>query len=90
MSAAIPKEGGNVTGTISGDCSGTITGKYDGKDNGTISGKSQMNCSLAIIQIPGTVTFNGTVNKTAKNAQLLVMLDVSSFKKSQQVTLNFN
>ncbi|HWY80110.1 MAG TPA: hypothetical protein VNW29_07170 [Candidatus Sulfotelmatobacter sp.] len=89
ISAAVPKNGGNIIGKISGDCNGTINGHYDGKENGTLNGQANVTCKVSFVQIPGIVTFNGTISKTAKNAQLLITLAVSSFKKSQNITVNF-
>lgn len=90
MSAAIPENGGDITGNISGSCTGTITGHYEGTDNGTINGQSNVNCKVSFIQVPGTVTFSGTVNKTTKSAQLLLVFHVGAISKSQNIVVNFN
>ena len=89
MTVTIPKNGGKITGRISGDCNGDITGQYDGKDSGAINGQANISCQVLLVQIPGTVTFTGTVNKDNKNAQLLLTLKVDSFEKSQNVNVSF-
>lgn len=90
MSASIPENGGNIKGSITGSCTGTITGHYDGNDNGTIKGQSNINCTVAFIQVPGSVTFNGTVNKVTKSAQLQLVFHVGSINRTQNVSVNFN
>lgn len=63
----LPKKGGNVSGTIHGNCNGDITGTYDGKDLGRVSGKFVVNCPAG----PGKVfkaqiksDYEGKVNLT--------------------------
>lgn len=90
MAASIPENGGNITGSISGNCSGPITGHYDGNVSGAINGQSNINCNVTFIQVPGTVSFTGTVNKSAKNAQLQLVFHVGSINRTQNVTINFN
>ena len=84
---SIPKNGGPVSGNITGDCRGKISGEYDGKDNGIISGQADATCGVLIVQIPGTATFNGTINKSQHLAHLQINAKVSSFEKTQTVTL---
>jgi hypothetical protein len=90
MYAAVPKNGGEVTGKISGDCNGKISGHYDGQDNGVINGTVNGSCQLMFIQIPGHASFTGTVSKTNNNAQLNVTVNVASLKKTEPVTVSFN
>lgn len=90
MNASVPKDGGDITGIISGDCTGNITGHYDGKNAGVIKGQANPTCGVSLFQIPATVTFTGTVNRTAKDAQLLITFHVASFQKSENVTVPFH
>lgn len=90
MDISIPKAGGAVTGKISGDCTGDITGQYDGKDNGVINGQANGSCRLLFVQIPGKITFDGTVNKTEETAHLFVTAKVDSFEKSRNINLSFH
>jgi hypothetical protein len=70
-----PKNGGQLTGTASGDCNGPISGKYKGLPSGAISGTAMANCSTlgGFISTQGSMTFTGNINST-----------------NTQVTLNYN
>lgn len=87
---SVPKSGGDVTGKISGDCDGNVTGAYDGQNNGNIKGQANVTCHLMFMQIPGKASFNGTVNKDNKTAQLQVTFSADSFQKTAPVTFSFN
>ena len=84
----IPKDGGQVTGTVSGDCNGNITGQYDGKEGGSINGQVGIYCKLLFIQIPGTATFSGTVSKANSLAELYVTIESGIYQGSQNVFIN--
>lgn len=86
IAIAIPKAGGNVTGTITGDCKGKIVGNYDGLDGGAINGQADVVCNALFMQIPKTASFTGVVSKTNDNAQLFVTID-NDF--SQNIFVNF-
>lgn len=88
MEVAVPKDGGSVSGKISGDCDGKITGNYDGQS--AINGQANVMCHLLFMQIPGKATFTGTVNKEDKTAQLQVTFSADSFQKTAPVTFSFN
>ena len=90
MYAAVPKNGGTITGKISGDCNGKVTGHYDGKDNGVITGNVYGSCQLMFLQIPGSASFTGTVSKTNNNAPLNVTVKIDTFEKTEPVTVSFN
>lgn len=90
MSASIPENGGTITGSISGNCTGPITGHYEGNKSGAINGQSNIKCNVTFIQVPGAVSFTGTVNKSAKNAQLQLVFHVGSINRTQNVVVNFN
>lgn len=90
ISLVIPQNGGVISGTVSGDCNGKITGKYDGQNNGVMNSQSNVNCSLLFVQIPGTATFNGTLNKENKTASGQVSVGIDSFQKTEPVTITFN
>src|SRR5438128_2620490 len=55
----LPKDGGTIDGTISGDCQGTIDGTYTGKSGYTFDGKGQVNCTFGFLSLPADATFNG-------------------------------
>jgi len=90
MNINVPKNGGKVTGSISGDCTGSIYGTYDGQDNGMVRGHADGTCQAFFLQIPGTVNFHGTVDKVNKTADLTVAVKVKSIEKSQNITFSFN
>lgn len=84
---SIPKSGGDVTGTISGDCNGNITGTYDGGDNGKINGNIQTACQVYFFSIPATGTYSGVVHTEDKTVDLTVDVKADGFEKTQQVSL---
>lgn len=90
LSLAVPKNGGKIYGSLSGDCTGTITGNYAGGNNGAIKGELDGNCQAFFIQIPIKSTFDGTVDKDTKTAQLTMTIKVDSLQKTEPVTVKFN
>lgn len=88
ISVNIPKDGGNVTGKITGDCTGDVTGHYDGKDEGTISGSAKVGCKYFFMRLPGTATFDGTVNKSDSTAELYTTLNFNGTDITQNVYVN--
>lgn len=90
ISLTVPQSGGNVTGSVSGDCSGTITGLYDGNNNGKLTAYSNSSCSLLFVHIPGTAAFTGIFNKESKSATGQATIKVGSFQKTEPVTVNFS
>jgi len=90
ISVKIPKNGGNVSGNISGDCAGDISGHYDGKDEGDINGSANVSCKYLFVRLPGTATFDGTVDKTDKTAELYITLDFNGSEISQNVYVNLD
>ena len=88
ISVKIPKNGGAVTGNISGDCSGIVTGQYDGKDGGVINGKANVSCKYLFMRVPGTANFSGTVSKSDSTAELYVTLDYNSMELVRNVYFN--
>ncbi|MGH7204098.1 MAG: hypothetical protein ACREHC_06660 [Candidatus Levyibacteriota bacterium] len=90
MDVAVPKNGGNITGKISGDCNGVIKGHYDGQDNGVIQGNINGACDVMFLKMPGNATFAGTLNKTTNTAQLNISVKVDTFEKTEPVTISFN
>lgn len=56
----IPQSGGQINGTIDGDCKGNIQGNFDGQDGGILKGDADASCYLiSFINIHGTATFDG-------------------------------
>src|SRR3990167_1695508 len=70
MTEQVPLEGGEVTGSVTGDCNGKVTGTYDGADGGSISGKMAGSCSLFFVNVPASATFGGVVNKESKTVPI--------------------
>lgn len=66
VTANIPLDGGNVTGSISGTCDGKLKGNFDGQNNGVITGNITGACSPFVINVPASAEFSGTVNKDGK------------------------
>lgn len=44
----IPKDGGAISGEVSGVCNGPILGDFDGKEGGIVKGVAQANCKIAV------------------------------------------
>lgn len=86
----VPKNGGKIDGSLSGDCTGTISGNYAGGNNGAISGQMDGSCQALFLQIPIHSTFSGTVDTDTKTAQLSVTIRVDSLEKTEPVTVRFN
>lgn len=55
----VPKNGGLVTGSISGVCEGGISGNFDGGEGGKISGHANPSCGIAFVRQTFNVSFNG-------------------------------
>lgn len=55
----VPKNGGQITGYVSGVCKGSLTGNYDGIEGGKISGKTSQSCGIGFIRKTFNITFNG-------------------------------
>lgn len=70
MTANIPLEGGDVTGSLTGACDGRVKGSFDGKNNGVISGKITGTCDPFFVKIPASADFSGTVNKDSKSVPI--------------------
>lgn len=71
----IPKKGGNVTGTVSGNCNGNITGTYDGKNLGAVSGSFAVNCHAgpgSFFKVPIKSDYEGKVDLTEGKISLAV------------------
>lgn len=69
ISLLIPKQGGNVTGSISGACSGDVTGIYSGGDFGSLQAKSHVSCPVFFTTITGEATFTGEANVPSQTLQ---------------------
>ncbi len=54
-----PSLGGNITGTISGDCNGTLSGIYDGPNTQTLSGKGSATCPMGFISVSADISYTG-------------------------------
>lgn len=89
MTANIPLEGGEVTGTISGDCSGKVTGSYDGANGGSISGNLNGTCNPFIVNIPASATFSGIVNKDSKTVPISFEGSGGGFSHNDSMSLAY-
>lgn len=70
VTANIPLEGGNVTGSVSGTCDGKVKGSFSGQNNGAISGSMTGACSPFFVNIPAGAEFSGVVNKDSKTVPI--------------------
>lgn len=89
MTANIPLEGGEVTGSITGDCSGKVTGSFDGQDNGVISGKLAGACNPFIVNIPASANFSGIVNKDSKTVPISFEGSGGGFSHNGSMSLSY-
>lgn len=55
----IPKNGGDITGSISGVCTGDITGTYDGIEGGKVSGEANPSCGIAFLRQTFNISYDG-------------------------------
>lgn len=70
LTMTYPRNGGAVTGTISGDCTGNISGSYEGPSTGELNGTAKANCSQGFFSIPVTVIYYGTLYPTDSEASI--------------------
>lgn len=70
LTMTYPRNGGGVTGTMSGDCTGNISGNYEGPSTGKLSGTAKANCSQGFFSIPVTVTYYGILYPTDSEASI--------------------
>ncbi len=89
MTLKIPLEGGNVTGTVAGDCGGKITGSYDGKNNGGISGKFAGVCGVFFVNVPASATLGGIVNKDGKTVPISFQGNGGGFSHEGSMALSY-
>ena len=89
IALTFPLEGGNVTGSVSGDCSGKVEGTYSGGDGGSISGKIFGSCSPFFLPIPAKGTFSGTVNQESKTVPITGSGSAAGFSGSRSITLTY-
>lgn len=54
------KNGGAITGNISGDCKGSINGTFNANTS-TLSGSAKATCSMGFISIPVSISFSGNL-----------------------------
>jgi hypothetical protein len=85
----IPLTGGPVTGQVSGDCYGNIKGSFTGQNNGAISGSIHGACSIFVIDVPGKVTFKGSVNKDTKSVPIGFTGSGGGFSKTDSMMLSY-
>ena len=86
VNMTFPLEGGNVSGTFSGDCDGTIKGTYAGGNGGAISGTGKGSCAFVF---PASGSFSGTVNQGAKTVPVHGSGSVPGFSGEGDLTLSY-
>lgn len=89
LTALIPLEGGEVSGTVTGDCNGKLAGNFDGKNNGKISGNIAGTCTVFFVNVPAKATYNGSVNKDSKNIPITFQGSGGGFSHSDSMTLSY-
>ncbi len=89
ITANIPLDGGNVTGTVSGSCDGSIKATYSGQNNGVVSGTMMGRCDPFFVKIPASAEFSGTVNKTAKTVPFRFSGKGRGFNREGSMTLMY-
>lgn len=85
----IPKNGGDVTGSVSGICNGSITGTYDGGEGGNISGTANPSCGVAFIRQTFNISYNGQLYLKQGKADLNWEGDIPSTPGKGSYTFNF-
>ncbi|MDO8648886.1 MAG: hypothetical protein Q7R81_03820 [Candidatus Peregrinibacteria bacterium] len=88
VTANIPLEGGNVTGSVSGACEGSVKGTYDGQ-SGVIKGRLAGSCDPFVIKIPSSADFNGSVNKAGKTVPIDFNAKGGSFTHNGSMVLTY-
>lgn len=89
MTAQIPLEGGEVTGSVSGDCSGKVTGTYNGENGGSITGKLAGACNVFFVNVPAKATFSGVVNKDSKTVPITFQGSGGGFSHEDSMSLAY-
>lgn len=89
VNAAVPLEGGAVSGTVSGSCDGVIKGTFDGQDGGVISGTMNGVCNPFFVNIPASATFRGSMNKSAKTIPFTFEGQGAGFTHKDSLTLTY-
>lgn len=87
---SMPKDGGKIYGSVSGDCQGAIDGNYSGQPQYTFSGKGEITCEVGFLSLPATATFDGKIHQDVKTADInYSVTSGSNFSKSGSVTVNY-
>lgn len=66
----IPKNGGEVTGSVTGICEGNIKGTYDGVEGGKISGTASPSCGVAFVRQTFNISYEGQLYLSQGRANL--------------------
>lgn len=87
--AFIPKNGGEITGNVSGDCSGAISGTYT-KPSKEISGSGFTECQVLFLKKKLEASFTGNIDEKNKstNVDWQGLGDISQYKGSLTLPLN--
>lgn len=57
----VPKDGGEVTGSLDGVCKGPITGKFEGGEGGSVEGSAKASCGISFITYDLEAKYNGKI-----------------------------
>ncbi|HLD64031.1 MAG TPA: hypothetical protein VI913_04015 [Candidatus Peribacteraceae bacterium] len=86
VTLTFPLEGGNVTGSFSGDCDGNIKGTFAGGNGGAISGKAKGSCAFIF---PASADFSGTVSQRNKTVSVSGKGSAAGFSGEGSLTLKY-
>lgn len=86
---AFPRDGGDVTGSVSGVCSGPVSGKYDGGDGGNVSGQIPVTCQMGFIKQSYQLNYNGKVYLKDKRVDINWTGNIPFYSNSGAFSLYF-
>ena len=81
----IPKNGGTVTGNISGACEAKLAAEYSGGEGSLISGTAEGKCKFLFVSYSGTIPFKG--NFYPQQKKIVIELEGA---KIPPITLDYN
>lgn len=84
---SIPKNGGKIDGSVSGDCQGAIDGTYTVP---AFTGKGEITCTVGFLSLPATASFNGVVHPNKQTIDInYSVTSGSNFSKSGSITVPY-
>ena len=85
----IPKNGGDITGSVNGICEDQIIGTFDGIEGGKIAGTASPNCGVAFIRKTFNVSYEGQLYLKQGRAVLNWTGDIPSTSGKGTYIFNF-